>query len=102
MQISTGNSQNIFGRILTLFNLRIHIMAVIVSLRDFIEEMDLMSDETTVYINRETGELITLTHEEFALAEDPRGGGRHPSVAERPLAQGARGPGIGGLYPLAR
>jgi len=39
-------------------------MAVIVSLRDFIEEMDLMSDEATAYINR-------LTHEELALAEDP-------------------------------
>ncbi len=46
-------------------------MAVIVSLRDFIEEMDLMSDEATAYINRKTGELITLTHEELALAEDP-------------------------------
>ena len=46
-------------------------MAVIVSLRAVIEEMDLMSDEATAYINRKTGELITLTHEEFALAEDP-------------------------------
>ena len=47
-------------------------MAVIVSLRDVIEEMDLMSDEAgRAYINRKTGELITLTHEEFALAEDP-------------------------------
>jgi hypothetical protein len=46
-------------------------MAVIVSLRDVIEQMDLMSDEATAYINRKTGELITLTHEELALAEDP-------------------------------
>ena len=46
-------------------------MAVIVSLQDLIEEMDLMSDEATAYINRKTGELITLTHEELALAEDP-------------------------------
>jgi hypothetical protein len=46
-------------------------MAVIVSLRDVIEEMDLMSDEATAYINRKTGELITLTHEELSLAEDP-------------------------------
>jgi hypothetical protein len=46
-------------------------MAVIVSLRDFIEEMDLMTDEATAYINRKTGELITLTHEEAALTEDP-------------------------------
>jgi hypothetical protein len=46
-------------------------MAVIVSLRDVIEEMDLVSDEATAYINRKSGELITLTHEELALAEDP-------------------------------
>jgi len=45
-------------------------MAVIVSLRDLIEQMDLMTDEATAYINRNTGELITLTHEELALAED--------------------------------
>jgi len=46
-------------------------MAVIVSLRAFIEEMDLVTDEATAYINRQTGELITLTHEETALTEDP-------------------------------
>jgi hypothetical protein len=46
-------------------------MAVVVSLRDVIEQMDLWTDEATAYINRKTGELITLTHEELALAEDP-------------------------------
>ena len=46
-------------------------MAVIVSLSDVIEQMDLMTDEATVYINRKTGELITLTDEILALAEDP-------------------------------
>ena len=46
-------------------------MAAIVSLRDVIDEMELMSDEAKGYINRRTGELITLTHEELAMAEDP-------------------------------
>src|SRR5574341_683567 len=46
-------------------------MAAIVSLRDVIDEMEIMSDEAASYINRKTGELITLTHEELALAEDP-------------------------------
>jgi hypothetical protein len=46
-------------------------MAVIVSLSDVIEQMDLTTDEATAYINRKTGELITLTHEEAALTEDP-------------------------------
>jgi hypothetical protein len=46
-------------------------MAVIVSLREVIEQMALTSDEPTAYINRNTGEVITLTHEEVPLAEDP-------------------------------
>jgi len=46
-------------------------MAVMVSLRDVIEEMELSSDEATAYINRKTGELITLTDNVVALAEDP-------------------------------
>ncbi len=46
-------------------------MAVSVSLHDVVNEMDVFSDEHTAYINRRTGELITLTHEELALAEDP-------------------------------
>ncbi|HSE88785.1 MAG TPA: UPF0158 family protein [Candidatus Binatia bacterium] len=53
-------------------------MAVIVSLRDVIEQMDQWSDEATVYINRKTGELITLAHEELALAEDPEEAGDAP------------------------
>ena len=40
-------------------------MAVIVSLCDVIEEMDLMSDEATAYINWKTGELITWARADF-------------------------------------
>jgi len=46
-------------------------MTAMVFLADVIEQMDLMSDEATAYINRKTGELITLTDEVLALAEDP-------------------------------
>lgn len=46
-------------------------MVAIVSLRDVIDEMEIMSDEARAYINRKTGELITVTDEMFALAEDP-------------------------------
>lgn len=46
-------------------------MAVIVSLSDVIEQMELTTDEATAYINRKTGELITITNEEVALTEDP-------------------------------
>jgi len=48
-------------------------MAAIVSLHDVIDHMEMASDEATSYINRKTGELIALTHEELALAEDPDG-----------------------------
>ena len=46
-------------------------MAAIVSLRDVIEVMDLSSDEATTYINRKTGEIVTLTDEIVAMDEDP-------------------------------
>ncbi|MEO6165835.1 MAG: UPF0158 family protein [Candidatus Binatia bacterium] len=46
-------------------------MAAIVSLRDVIDEMEMMSDEATSYINRKTGELITITNEMFSMVEDP-------------------------------
>jgi len=46
-------------------------MAAIVSLRDVIEEMELMSDEATSYINRKTGEFITVTDKMLSLVEDP-------------------------------
>lgn len=46
-------------------------MAAIASLRDVIDEIEMMSDEATGFINRKTGELITLMREELALAEDP-------------------------------
>lgn len=45
-------------------------MKVTVSLRDFINEMDVLSDEHTAYLNKRTGELITLSDEELSAAED--------------------------------
>jgi hypothetical protein len=53
-------------------------MAVIVSLHDVVTEMDVFSDEHTAYINRRTGELITVTHEELALAENPEAAAEAP------------------------
>ena len=45
-------------------------MAAIVSLREVIKEMEMMSDVATSYINRKTGELFTVTDEMLTLAED--------------------------------
>ncbi len=40
-----------------------------VSLRDFIDSMDVFSDEHHPYLNRRSGELVTITDEEISLAE---------------------------------
>jgi hypothetical protein len=45
-------------------------MAVPVSLQDVVDQMDLISDNTVAYINRKSGELITLTTEDISLAEE--------------------------------
>jgi len=45
---------------------------------DVVSEMAVFSDEHTAYINRTTGELITLSHEELALAEDPEAAAEAP------------------------
>ncbi|MBI1381807.1 MAG: hypothetical protein GC161_12055 [Planctomycetaceae bacterium] len=41
-----------------------------VSLRAVVEEMDVLSDEMTAYVNRHTGELVTLTGDDVRAVED--------------------------------
>jgi hypothetical protein len=45
-------------------------MKAIVSVKDVVDEMDVVSDEISVFLNRKTGELVTLTDEELSAAED--------------------------------
>jgi hypothetical protein len=45
-------------------------MALPVSLRDVVHEMDTFSEGDTAYINRKTGELFTVSDEEAGLVED--------------------------------
>jgi Uncharacterised protein family (UPF0158) len=44
-------------------------MSVVVSLHAFVEEMDTFGDECHVYLHRRTGEFLSTTDEEQALAE---------------------------------
>jgi hypothetical protein len=44
-------------------------MAIIVSLRDFVDEMQMLSDEHHAYLNKITGELITITDDNFTMAQ---------------------------------
>jgi hypothetical protein len=45
-------------------------MKAIVSLKDVVNEMDVLSDEHSAFLNRHTGELITLSNEEISAAEE--------------------------------
>ncbi len=42
----------------------------VVSLREVIDEMNIISDEHSAYLNKRTGELITLSLEELSAAEE--------------------------------
>ena len=53
-----GNAKHLFS------------MAVVVSLKDVVEAMDLPNDEWTSYLNLKTGEIITVTDEDRHLAEN--------------------------------
>ncbi len=45
-------------------------MKAIVSIKDVVKEMDVLSDEHSAFLNRHTGELVTLSNEEISAAEE--------------------------------
>ena len=47
-------------------------MAARVSLRDVVDELDMLTDESTAYLNRKTGELCTIQDDDIRLIEDDR------------------------------
>jgi len=44
-------------------------MSIPVSLQDVVDELETISDESTAYLNRQTGELYTFTDDELRWAE---------------------------------
>ena len=54
-------------------------MQVIVSIKDVMDEMDILSDEHSAFLNRITGELVTLSREELSAAEENDAGDRYPA-----------------------
>jgi hypothetical protein len=46
-------------------------MAIVVSLKEVVDAMDLPNSEWTSYLNPKTGEIVTVTDEDRQLAEDP-------------------------------
>jgi hypothetical protein len=45
-------------------------MKTLVSIKDVVDEMDVLSDEHSAFLNRHTGELVTLSREELSAAEE--------------------------------
>ncbi len=45
-------------------------MAVIVSLRDLVDELQTLSDESHVYLNKVTGKVISITDDDFAMVRN--------------------------------
>jgi hypothetical protein len=45
-------------------------MKAIVSIKDVVNEMDGLSDEHSAFLNRHTGELVTLSMDELSIAEE--------------------------------
>ena len=60
-----------------------------VSLRAFVDEMDVFSDEHHAYINKITGELVTLSNEEINAIEDGDDWAHYP-VWQQELLQTAQ------------
>jgi len=47
-------------------------MAVVISLREVVEAIDLLMEESEAYLNPETGEIVTVTEEDRRLVEKER------------------------------
>lgn len=45
-------------------------MTPVVKLQDIVNEMDTLSDELHAYLNKRTGELVTISSEELQAAEE--------------------------------
>ena len=45
-------------------------MKTIVSIKDVVNETDVLNDEHSAFLNRHTGELVTLSIEELSAAEE--------------------------------
>ena len=48
-------------------------MAIVVSLRDFVDEMQTLSNEIRAYVSQSTGEVISVTNDEFSIVEENNG-----------------------------
>jgi hypothetical protein len=45
-------------------------MAIVVSLRDLLDELQMLSDESHAYLHKTTGKVITITDDDFAMVRN--------------------------------
>ena len=62
-------------------------MGVIVSVKDVVNEMDGLMDEHQAFLNRRTGELITLSTEDLSEAEDEVDISQYPDWQQEIIAK---------------
>ncbi|MGI9066662.1 MAG: UPF0158 family protein [Pyrinomonadaceae bacterium] len=55
-----------------------------VKLQDVVDMMDMLHEEASAHLNKRTGELITLSSEEFEAAEEELEGGEEADLADYP------------------
>jgi hypothetical protein len=60
-------------------------MAVVVSLRDIVDEMQMLSNERHAYLNKGTGELITITDDDIAIVENNDNWSEYPDWQDKIL-----------------
>ena len=67
-------------------------MAARVKLRDVIDAMDLPNQDWQSYLNRDTGEIVTVTDEDRALVEDDADLDDLPDWQREALPKASRSP----------
>jgi hypothetical protein len=75
-------------------------MSIVVSLRDVVNEIDVMSDEEHAYINKITGELVTLTSEEIEAIEEGTDWSKFPEWQQEILSLAQKVSGSPDYLPL--
>ena len=45
-------------------------MSLPVRLEEFIQELEFLTDQSSAYINKMTGEIVAATHDEWRMIED--------------------------------
>ncbi len=53
-------------------------MTVVISLRDFVDEAQALSDDQRAYLNKTTGEFTTITNDDIAVVESGNGWSDYP------------------------